>query len=260
MSAKTRTQRLVRAAPGDSSAAASAQPATLAATDLLDYDSPEVEAFVARALGPDRPTAPRKIAVALYYAVRDGIFYEVYGTDISQAGLRASAVAEGHRGFCLHKTLLFAAATRATGIPSRVVGAPVRNHLSSVNLQQLVGGEVFLHWYNEVWLDGAWRKATPIFNKMLCRLYGLPPLEFDGRTDSLHHADTGGRSMEFVGAPQRFETPAYADILGLVRRMHPRMVTESGIVPGQARLIDEAPAGAGEPDGARTAPGHGGVD
>jgi hypothetical protein len=62
--------------------------------------------------------------------------------------------------------------------------------------------------------------------------------------------------MEFVGAIHRFETPAYDDLLALVRRMHPRMVTDSGRVPGQARLIDEAPAGAGDPGGDRRTPGH----
>lgn len=219
---------------------------TLAHGDVVDHRSREVADFVTDALDGDFDLSRRDLAVRLYYAVRDGIFYEVYATDLSEVGLRASAVVRAGQGFCLHKSVLFAAATRAVGIPSRIVGAPVRNHLSSVNLQKLVGGEVFLHWFNEVWLDGAWVKATPVFNKLLCKLYGLEPLEFDGTNDSLYHADTGNRSMEFVGDSRRFENPHYSELIELVRQMHPGMVTESGVVPGENRLIDEPPVRSAE--------------
>lgn len=56
-----------------------------AATDFLDYEHETVKAFVDKALGDiDREAAdPVDLAVTLYYAVRDGIHYEVYGADLS---------------------------------------------------------------------------------------------------------------------------------------------------------------------------------
>ena len=214
--------------------------ALLASGPVLDHASEEVRTYVRRILGAES-LSPREQAVKLYYAVRDGIFYEVYGTDISLKGLCASAVVRSGQGFCLHKAILYAASVRAVGLPSRVVASRVRNHLSSANLQRLVGGAVFLHWFAEVRLDGVWLKATPVFNRLLCNLYGLEPLEFDGRSDALNHAYNGNQTMEFLGDPQRFDNPTYADLLGLVRRSHPNMVTGTGIVPGETRLVDEAP-------------------
>lgn len=65
-----------------------------AATDFLDHEHPSVRAFVDKALdGIDRDSATQvDLAVALYYAVRDGIHYEVYGADLSPEGLRASSI------------------------------------------------------------------------------------------------------------------------------------------------------------------------
>lgn len=48
--------------------------------------------------------------------------------------------------------------------------ADVRNHLASPRLKRLVGGDVFrFHSFNSVHLDGRWVRATPVFNKILCR-------------------------------------------------------------------------------------------
>ena len=72
------------------------------------------------------------------------------------------------------------------GIPSRLVYGDVRNHLASPRLTELIGGNVFTyHALTLVHLDGRWVKATPVFSKLLCKLYKIAPLEFDGRSDSL---------------------------------------------------------------------------
>src|SRR5215470_17689442 len=49
-------------------------------------------------------------------------------------------------------------------------------------------------------LDGRWVKATPLFDRALCERFGVRPLEFDGRADSLFHAfdAAGRRHMEYV--------------------------------------------------------------
>ncbi len=139
------------------------------ATDFLDHRHPTVQAFVDKALkGTDRETAgPVELAVTLYYAVRDGIHYEVYGADLSPEGLRASSIITGGKGFCLHKSVLYAACCRAVGIPARLHYSDVRNHLASDRLRSYIGGDVFFHGLATVYLDGRWLQVTPVFNKLL---------------------------------------------------------------------------------------------
>src|SRR6266480_1619686 len=137
-------------------------------TEFMDYGSQEVQDFVRRAIGDGEAGATAK-AVALYYAVRDGIRYELYGADLSREGLRASEILRSGSGMCIHKSILYAAALRAVGIPSRLVLTEVRNHLTSDRLRGLVGGDVFhYHCLTSGNLEGRWVKATPAFNKLLC--------------------------------------------------------------------------------------------
>lgn len=219
------------------------RPDLLAPTELLDHDSPEVRAFVARVIPDPAAMTPTEKAVALYYAVRDKVFYEVYGQDLSRQGLRASSIATRGQGFCLHKSILYAAAVRSVGIPSRVLCGEVRNHLASGRLKQVVGGEVFLHWLDAIELDGRWLRVTPVFNKMLCKLYGMKPLEFDGTADSLYHPfdDDGRERMEFVGPKTEFDDVDYDDVLRRMREKHPAMVGDDGRVAAQGSLAAEAP-------------------
>jgi hypothetical protein len=77
----------------------------------------------------------------------------------------------------------------------------VRNHLQSDRLRTLMGTDVFVyHGYSELYLGGAWRKATPAFNATLCARFGVAPLEFDGTGDALLHpfSGDGRRHMEYV--------------------------------------------------------------
>ncbi|MER6698069.1 transglutaminase family protein [Streptomyces fimicarius] len=216
-----------------------------AATDFLDYEHERVTAFVDKALkGIDRDAAdPVDLAVALYYAVRDGIHYEVYGADLSPQGLKASAVISGGKGFCLHKSVLYAACCRAVGIPARLHYSDVRNHLASDRLRSYIGGDVFFHGLATVYLEGRWVQVTPVFNKLLCRLYGMTPLEFDGRSDSLYHPfDAQGRqSMEFLTDHGDFDDVPYAFVMENMRRKHPKFLDEDGTgTVGGGSLADEA--------------------
>jgi hypothetical protein len=64
-----------------------------------------------------------------------------------------------------------------------------------------MGTDLFVfHGYTEVWIDGAWRKATPVFNRELCERFGVKPLEFDGLEDSVFHEFdlSGRRHMEYI--------------------------------------------------------------
>jgi transglutaminase-like putative cysteine protease len=171
----------------------------LCATYFLDHDSPSVCDFAVDACrGIDDE---REKAVSLYYAVRDGIRYDAYRIDFSREGFRASrALADGY-GFCISKAALLSAAARRVGIPARMGFGDVRNHLSTEKLRLKMKTDIFVfHGYSELWIEGRWVKATPAFNLSLCTKFGVLPLEFDGRTDSLFHpfkAD-GSLHMEYV--------------------------------------------------------------
>jgi transglutaminase-like putative cysteine protease len=169
-------------------------------TEFLDHSSPAVQEFLARTLA-DRDRPATELAVDLYYAVRDGIRYEIYGIDFSRAAMRASAVVESGRGLCIHKSILYAACTRALGIPSRLAFADVRNHVASPRLKRFLGGDVVhYHCFTRLYLQKRWVSATPVFSAPLCRLYRIAPLDFDGTSDAvLQPYDELGRShMEFV--------------------------------------------------------------
>jgi transglutaminase-like putative cysteine protease len=195
-------------------------------TAFLDYESPSVRTFRER-VGPEDGRSERELAVELYYAVRDGIQYEIYGADLSREGMRASQVVSSRRGLCIHKSVLYAACLRAVGIPSRLVFFDVRNHLASARLTRLLGGDVFCyHCVTELYLGGRWIRATPVFNAKLCVMYRITPLEFDGEADSVLHAyDDGGRAfMEVVHRHGAFDDLPYELVIGGLTRAHPTLL------------------------------------
>ncbi|MET8760670.1 transglutaminase-like domain-containing protein [Lentzea sp. NPDC004782] len=198
-------------------------------TEFLDHESVPVQEFIDGVV-PDRGADKRQLATALYYAVRDDVFYEVYDADLSRDGLKASHVATRRQGFCLHKSVLYAACCRAVGIPARLHYGKVRNHLASDRLRKHIGGDVFFHGLTAVHLDGKWVKATPVFNGLLCKLYGLTPLEFDGTSDSLYHPfDADGRkNMEFLVDYGGFDDLPYEFVMDQMRTNHPDFLNSDG--------------------------------
>lgn len=173
----------------------------LQATDLIDSDHPAVIRFAAEHTAGIEACDLRARAVRLYYAVRDGFRYDPYFVDLSPRTMRASAVLESGRGWCVNKSALLAAACRAAGVPARVGYADVRNHLSTERLRQAMQTDVFYwHGYTSIHLHGQWLKATPAFNLSLCEKFGLRALEFDGSADSIYHPFdlAGNRHMEYL--------------------------------------------------------------
>lgn len=169
-------------------------------TETIDSDHPDVVEYArngVEGVGDD----PVDVAVALYYKVRDGILYDPYLPFHRPECFRASHVLESGRGFCIGKASLLCAAARARGVPTRVGFATVKNHLASPQLLEFLGSDLFVyHAFVEFHLNGDWVKATPAFNKSLCALHNVDPLEFDGREDSLFHAFNREKKqfMEYV--------------------------------------------------------------
>jgi len=154
-------------------------------TAIIDSDSQLIIEHTEKIIGTAVSSAVEK-AVKLYYAVRDGIWYDPYYPFYRAEHYRASNVLKSGRGYCVSKASLLCALGRACKIPSRIGFATVRNHLATRQLIEFLGTDLFVyHGFTEFYLDGKWVKATPAFNVELCRRHKVVPLEFNGRDDSI---------------------------------------------------------------------------
>lgn len=174
---------------------------------FVDSAHPAVAAFSEKhAVGKN----PREKAISLYYAVRDEIRYNPFQNFMVDDTYRGSTCLERGVGWCVPKAALLAACARAAGIPARVGFADVKNHLTTPELTEKMGTDLFVfHGYAELMLDGKWVKATPAFNLTLCTRFRVKPLEFDGFTDSIFHPfdEDNRRHMEYVT-----ERGSFADV------------------------------------------------
>jgi transglutaminase-like putative cysteine protease len=159
----------------------------LTATPIIDSDHPSIRAHAKQILAGSVDPVDR--AVRLFLAVRDGIRYDPYTPFYLPDHYRASSVLERQRAFCVPKASLLCALGRASGIPSRVGFATVRNHLATKQLIDFLGSDLFpYHAFVEFHLEGKWVKATPAFNAELCLRHRVHPLDFNGREDALFQA------------------------------------------------------------------------
>jgi transglutaminase-like putative cysteine protease len=193
---------------------------------FVESDHPDVVAFAEEAT--DGATTDREKAVALFYAVRDGIRYDPWAISSQDPETyRASTVVRDRVSFCIPKSVLLCAGARAVGVPSRLGFADVRNHLNSEKLRERLGGtDLFIyHGYTEFFLDGRWVKVTSAFNIELCERFGVLPQEFDGEHDALLHpfSADGREHMEYVRDRGSFDELPYEEILDAFRATYPRM-------------------------------------
>lgn len=191
---------------------------------FTDSDHPTVVEFAECHRGSSRE--PLEQAVALYYAVRDGIRYNPYRFSRDPLHLRASQALLDGESYCVPKAHLLAACARHCGIPARIGLADVRNHLSTPRLLELLRSDVFaMHGYTELLLEGRWVKATPAFNALLCQMFGVAPLEFDGRTDSIFHPfnDSGARYMEYLVEHGSFAEVPEEFFFGYLQQVYPHL-------------------------------------
>lgn len=185
----------------------------LSSTEFLDHGDPRVRAFAETTIGD--ASTDRDRAVKLFYAVRDGYWYDPYSSQSQREAFRASSIVADERSWCVPKSILLTAAARAVGIPSRLGFADVRNHLQSEKLKESMGTDLFVfHGYSEFLLDGRWVKASAAFNLELCERFGTKPLEFNGVDDALLHDydEVGNRHMEYVNQRGSYDDFPYEEM------------------------------------------------
>ena len=188
--------------------------ADLAATEAFDHDDAAVAAWAREVAGDAEDPAER--ARLLFADVRDRIRYNPHVLDLDRDAFTASAVLAAPSNWCVPKAILLTAGARAAGIPARIGFADVRNHLSTERLRERMGTDLFVyHGYTSLHVGGAWRKVSPAFNAELCARFGVPALEFDGRSDALLHAydGEGRRHMEYVTDHGTYDAVPFDEML-----------------------------------------------
>ncbi|MEW5909582.1 MAG: transglutaminase-like domain-containing protein [Thermodesulfobacteriota bacterium] len=175
-------------------------PKFLSPTPMIDSDNPKVVQY---AMDAAKDAIPDKIKVAirLYYRVRDDIRYDPYTPFHLPEHYRAGAILERKRGYCVPKASLLCAMGRACRIPTRIGFATVKNHLATRQLIEYIGSDIFVyHGYVEFYLNNKWVKATPAFNAELCFRHRVAPLEFNGKEDSIFQSVNleEKRFMEYI--------------------------------------------------------------
>lgn len=190
--------------------------------EFIDSDDAGVANFAKRV--SDGAVDPVKIAIRLYYAVRDQVRYDPYYVGPEPTFYRASTCLENGRGFCVPKAALLAASARASGIPARVGYVDICNHAAPVRFQARLNGNVFLwHGYAELYLNDRWVKSTPAFDYALGQRRNVPVLDFNGTEDSLFpKRDEQGKAwidyLEFHGV---FSDVPYRTLLDVYERQAP---------------------------------------
>lgn len=199
-------------------------------TYYIDSTAPNIVKFSKKISGKESTDIGK--AVKLYYAVRDDIFYNPYRIDFYPLAMKASSILREKRGYCVTKAVLLAALAREAGIPSRLGFADVQNHLASERLKRIMQSDRFVfHGYTELYLENRWVKATPAFNLSLCRRFGVNPLEFDGKNDSVFQAyDASGKHhLKYVKDHGIFDDLPYDMIVDGMKKHHPRLFKKKDV-------------------------------
>jgi transglutaminase-like putative cysteine protease len=156
----------------------------LRATPTIDADHRDIVETATRLT--TGCSSDQQRAVRLFTFVRDEIRYNVYMISVFIEDFKASRVLEWGKGYCVQKAVLLAALARASGIPSRLVFAKIRNHRLPAHILRTMGTDTFpRHGYNQFYLNGRWVSAVAAFDRELCIRNDLPTVEFDGTTDAV---------------------------------------------------------------------------
>lgn len=168
-------------------------------TYFIDFSNEAIQQFLQKNI--DENDTPMEKTVKLYYAIRDGWRYHPFLLNFAKTNWRASHLMQRDYGHCIDKSNLMVACLRHENIPSRISFAKVKNHIGVEKITEKLGtDELVPHAFAEVFLDEKWLKITPVFNKELCQVLNVEPLDFDGKNDALFQSfdKNGNNFMEYL--------------------------------------------------------------
>lgn len=142
----------------------------------------------------------RECAVRVFSFVRDAIRYNPFA-DRSDDSYKASHILESGEGYCVQKAVLLVSLARAAAIPARLRFADIRAHLTPAEFVKLRGSNLFaFHGLADLFVNGAWIRATPTYDIGYCTRMRIAPTEFDGMHDAMLPAFDldGRRNVEYI--------------------------------------------------------------
>ena len=194
----------------------------LSPTYFFDYEHEEIQKLLNGFI--DSSLSPTEKTIGLYLKIRDGIRYDPYSISLKKESLKASSIALKPKGHCVDKSILLIACLRAVGVPARIHLVKVKNHIAVERLTEKFGtNELTPHGLVAVFLNGKWLKLSPTFNASICKMLHVPPLEFDGKKDSIFQQFTldGKKFMEYIKDYGHFEDVPYHFIRNNIMEHYP---------------------------------------
>lgn len=169
---------------------------SLSPTAFLDFEHPSVQAYIEEFQSLH---SKKEQAINLFYKVRDGFLYDPFHLDLRHEALSSSTILNKRRAWCVEKAIVLASGLRALNIPAALGYAIVENHIGVEKLTAILKSKkIVFHGYVAVFLEGTWQKITPAFDKRVCRISGVKPLDWDGKNDALFQAyENNQKFMEY---------------------------------------------------------------
>jgi transglutaminase-like putative cysteine protease len=191
----------------------------------FDYSSKAIKDLIKKINGADSSNTKLEFAIKAYYYIRDTWPYNPYRFSLIENDWKASEICTHKTGHCLDKAVLLISVLRAKKIPARLGLAKVKNHIAVEDIIEKFGNDVLVpHGYVEIFLNDTWVKATPAFNKTLCKKLNVSPLAFDGVNDSLFQSyDTSGKKefMEYLEDYGTFDHVPLPYMFDLMKETYP---------------------------------------
>ncbi|MEM9361967.1 MAG: transglutaminase family protein [Bacteroidota bacterium] len=152
-------------------------------TFFLDYNSPQIQDLISEFKSLD--SEKEKIS-GLYVKVRDSWRYSPYHIGFTDKHYQSSYMTTKAEAHCVDKAILYVSGLRGLKIPARLRLAKVSNHIATERLEAKLGSnEIAPHGLVEVFYNTKWVKCSPAFNKELCEMYKVEPLDFNGEKDAI---------------------------------------------------------------------------
>jgi transglutaminase-like putative cysteine protease len=175
-------------------------------TFYFDFEHPTIQQIIENYKSSQ--LSKSEITIELYNYVRNHWRYDSFNINFKNESYKASFIADRTSGNCVEKSIVLIACLRGLGIPARLHLSKVKNHIAVERLTKKLGtNELTPHGMINAYLNGEWLKKSPAFNKELCELYNVEPLEFDGISNSFLQQcnNDGNEFMEYIENYGHFE-------------------------------------------------------